>query len=190
MAEQQVIKEHGDKYKVEDKIFIILESYEKGMSFSDMLIKLKMCQKTLKRHMGESAYNSLKEKYRIHCKPRIGKYQRVVGGKKVCSKCDKNLPLVKFHKDSSKPSGHRSDCTECCMPVKNKYYSENKKKINKLAWEREKSDPVLRDKGKKRKIKYNKSDKGRLKQKEWKDANPSKKVYNMTEEQRGKEEGK
>lgn len=183
MVEQQEIKKQGVEYKVEDKVSIILESYDKGLTFSDIMRKLGICGKTLKHHIGDSAYNHLRDKYRSHYKPRIGVYQKVVDGKKVCSKCGKNLPLVKFHKDSSKPSGHRSDCTECCMPVKKKYYSKNKKKLNKLAWEREKSNPVLRDRGKKRRLEYSRSEKGKLKQKEWKNANPSKKVYNRTKEQ-------
>ena len=105
-------------------------------------------------------------------KPR--KYQLVINGEKLCSKCNKWKTLSEYHKDKTKTSGVRSDCRACCMPVKNSYYWKNKKWLNKIIWEREKNNPELRQRGLERRKKYTDSEKGKAKREEWKDKNKDK----------------
>lgn len=77
---------------------------------------------------------------------------------KACTRCGKPQPLSAYHKQASKPDGHKSYCKACCseinaaryadMPVEQRrayrraYYQENKDAFKRRAMASYRADPT------------------------------------------------
>jgi hypothetical protein len=49
---------------------------------------------------------------------------------KLCSKCNKLLPIIEFHKNKSSSDGYYSMCSKCKKEYKHKYYLTNKEYVD------------------------------------------------------------
>lgn len=94
-------------------------------------------------------------------------------GNKLCSKCKQWKDLSNFMKDCTKSSGYLSSCKPCNDLIRKAYYKNNKSTLIKKSVERERCN---REASHARKLKYARSEKGKLKSQEYRKLNKYKYV--------------
>jgi hypothetical protein len=92
---------------------------------------------------------------------------------KQCTKCKKEQSIDDFHKQVSRPDGHRGECKECTKIRTKVYYDKNKEEINRKwkIWAIENKDKLNEIN---KNYRLNNKDKCTLASKKWKDENPDK----------------